>query len=371
MINKKGSQPPLIQLREVTKHFSNHLVLGPLSLDIYEQELLGILGPSGAGKTTLLRLIAGLECPDGGRIKIEDRVVADERAWVPPERRGVGMVFQDYALFPHLTVAQNIAFGLSAYTRRLWRHKRLSQSERVRELLELVGLERLAHRFPHELSGGEQQRVALARALAPKPVVILLDEPFSNLDAQLRPAMRQELKKLLKASHCTAVFVTHDTQEALEIADRIAVLNRGRLEQLDAPEKIYQEPATHFVADFVAGRDCLPGVIKDSQIVTELGPLSMEAAGLTLPEGSTVCVMIRSDSLELLPASEQSNSQVGIVISRRFRGSENFYIIRLPSGRELQIRQPSDVHLPLGARIALKLKADQALVFPSETRCKA
>lgn len=355
----------LIRLQDVVKSFSMPVLL-PLSLDIYEQEFLGILGPSGAGKTTLLRLIAGLERPDGGQIEIAGRVVAGGHAWVPPERRGVGMVFQDYALFPHLTVAENIAFGLTRANL-----NGASKKQRVRELLGLIGLEQFAQRYPHELSGGEQQRVALARALAPKPVVILLDEPFSNLDAQLRPAMRQEIKKILKESRCTAVFVTHDTHEALEIADRIAVLNHGRLEQLDAPEKIYQKPATHFVADFVAGRDCLPGVVKDSQIVTELGRLSMEAAGFTLPEGSTVCVMIRGDSLELLPASEQSKSQVGIVSSRRFRGSENLYIIRLPSGREIECRQPGDVHLPLGAQIALKLKADQALVFPSESRCKA
>jgi len=359
---KQGLQP-LIRLRDVMKNFSGSIVLGPLSLDIYEQEFLGILGPSGAGKTTLLRLIAGLERPDSGLIEIAGRVVAGGHTWVPPQRRGVGMVFQDYALFPHLTVSENIAFGLSA--------SKPSKSKRVRELLELVGLEGLAHRYPHELSGGEQQRVALARALAPKPIVILLDEPFSNLDAKLRPAMRQEIKRLLKSTQCTAVFVTHDTHEALEISDRIAVLNRGRLEQLDAPERIYQKPATHFVADFVAGRDCLPGVIKDSQIVTELGCLPMEAVGFTLPEGSTVCVMIRGDSLELLPPSEDSKSQVGIVVSRRFRGPENFYVIRLPSGRELECRQPSHVLLALGEKLALKLRPDQALVFPSETRCKA
>lgn len=234
-----------IVIENLLKRFSDDFTLGPLSLAVSQSELLGVIGPSGSGKTTLLRLIAGFERPDSGRIVIGSRTVADAIHWVEPEDRGVGMVFQEYALFPHLTVAENIAFGVPKPVR----------AQRVRELMELVGLAGFAGRYPHELSGGEQQRVAIARALAAAPNVLLLDEPFSHLDADLRPKMRAFLKVLLQRLGCTTIFVTHDQEEAFELADRVAVLNAGRLEQIDVPERLYREPATRFVAEFI-GRPC-------------------------------------------------------------------------------------------------------------------
>ncbi len=229
-----------IEIRDLSLRLGQ-FQLGPLSLSVKKGELIGVLGPSGAGKTTLLRVIAGFERPDAGSIAIDGRVVADATHWVEPEDRGVGMVFQDYALFPHLTVFENIAFGVRSR----------KPEVRVRELLELVGLVGFEGRYPHELSGGEQQRVALARSLATNPKVLLLDEPFSNLDADLRPKMRAELELILRRLSCTTIFVTHDQGEAFELADRIAVLNAGRLEQIETPERLSHEPATPFVADFI------------------------------------------------------------------------------------------------------------------------
>lgn len=229
-----------IEIRDLSLRLGQ-FQLGPLSLSVKKGELIGVLGPSGSGKTTLLRVIAGFERPDAGSIAIDGRVVADATHWVEPEDRGVGMVFQDYALFPHLTVFENIAFGVRSQ----------KPEVRVRELLELVGLVGCEGRYPHELSGGEQQRVALARSLATNPKVLLLDEPFSNLDADLRPKMRAELELILKRLSCTTVFVTHDQGEAFELADRIAVLNAGRVEQIDTPEGLYRTPATRFVAEFI------------------------------------------------------------------------------------------------------------------------
>lgn len=229
-----------IEIRDLSLRLGQ-FQLGPLSLTVHKGELLGVLGPSGSGKTTLLRVIAGFERPDAGSVVIDGRVVADATHWVEPEDRGVGMVFQDYALFPHLTVFENIAFGVRSQ----------KPEVRVRELLELVGLVGFEGRYPHELSGGEQQRVALARSLATNPKVLLLDEPFSNLDADLRPKMRAELKLILRRLSCTTIFVTHDQGEAFELADRIAVLNAGRLEQIETPERLSHEPATPFVADFI------------------------------------------------------------------------------------------------------------------------
>jgi len=260
--------------------------LGPFSLSVKKGELVAVLGPSGSGKTTLLRLIAGFERPNEGSIVIDGHVVADMTHWVEPEDRGVGMVFQDYALFPHLTVAQNIAFGLN----------KGDSCARVSELLKLVGLDGFAGRYPHELSGGEQQRVALARSLATNPKVLLLDEPFSNLDADLRPKMRAELKLLLQRLNCTTIFVTHDQEEAFELADRVAVLKAGRLEQIDTPENLYRAPATRFVAEFIGHANLLKGRVRGSCIETALGCFILTRP---LPEGTLVDVMVRPEEVEL------------------------------------------------------------------------
>ncbi|HSC70985.1 MAG TPA: ABC transporter ATP-binding protein, partial [Candidatus Methylomirabilis sp.] len=229
----------LILLDKVTKRYQpgGSPAVDALSLAVEEGEIVALLGPSGCGKTTTLRLIIGFEVPDAGRIEIAGRVVTDRRSFVPPEERGIGIVFQDYALFPHLTVAQNIAFGI----KRLPAEERLRRTQRALRITEMEGL---ADRYPHELSGGQQQRVALARAMAPGYEAVLLDEPLSNLDADLRAQLRGQLRRVLKKTQKTAILVTHDQDEAFQVADRVGVLNQGRLEQVGTPEKIYQTPAS-------------------------------------------------------------------------------------------------------------------------------
>ena len=242
---------PVVECSGVTKRYGAVAAVEGLSFALQPGEILSILGPSGSGKTTVLRLIAGFESPDRGEIRIQGRVVSGAAVHVPPNRRNVGMVFQEYALFPHLTVAQNVSFGL----RRMSREER---EQRLAEVLALAGLDGLEQRYPHELSGGQQQRVALARTIAPRPITVLLDEPFSNLDAGMRRRLRQEVADILRAHTIATVFVTHDREEAFAMADRVAVMNEGHLEQLDTPDRIYHAPATPFVAQLAGTCDFLP-----------------------------------------------------------------------------------------------------------------
>ncbi|MEO0408226.1 MAG: ABC transporter ATP-binding protein, partial [Cyanobacteria bacterium P01_A01_bin.135] len=233
------TQSPLLALDAIDHTYTeDQLILKSISFGVEQGELLGILGPSGCGKTTLLRLIAGFERPSQGRIQLANRVVCGRRAWIPAEQRQVGMVFQDYALFPHLSVAKNIAFGL--------RQPAAATRQRVAEVLNLVDLAGLEDRYPHQLSGGQQQRVALARALAPAPKLILLDEPLSNLDVQVRVQLRYDLRDILKRAHTAGLLVTHDQEEALSICDRIVVMRQGYVEQIDTPEGIYKQPRSRF-----------------------------------------------------------------------------------------------------------------------------
>ena len=256
----------LLRLAEVSKRYAADQppAVDGLSLVVAEGEIVALLGPSGCGKTTTLRLIAGFETPDAGTVSLRGEMVAGPGSFVPPETRGVGIVFQDYALFPHLSVEDNVGFGLDRLTR-------AARRARVAEVLELVGLGDFGRRYPHELSGGQQQRVAVARALAPAPALLLLDEPFSNLDADLRAQMREEIEIILRKTKTTAIFVTHDQEEAFALADRVGVLWHGRIEQLAAPETVYHHPASQFVAEFVGAADFLPGVVTSEGIVTELG----------------------------------------------------------------------------------------------------
>jgi iron(III) transport system ATP-binding protein len=331
----------LLTLADVTKRFrpDGPPAVDGLSLSVEPGQVLALLGPSGCGKTTTLRLIAGFESPDAGEVTIAGRVMADGRRGiaVSPEQRGVGVVFQDYALFPHLAVEENVGFGLHALGR-------TARRERVRAVLELVGLLDFAGRYPHELSGGQQQRVAVARALAPEPTLILLDEPFSNLDADLRSQMRDEVEKVLRGTGTTAVFVTHDQEEAFTIADVVGVLNVGRLEQLAPPEAIYHHPATPFVAEFVGAADFLPGIVTSEGIVTEIGVFG-NVEGREL--GEKVKVMIRPDDVTFVPAPDGE----AVILRRYFRGSENLYCLGLPSGHRVHSSQPSAAAFALGMRV--------------------
>ncbi|KAB2951166.1 ABC transporter ATP-binding protein [Heliorestis acidaminivorans] len=283
-----------IELLSVTKKYAGteKAAVQGLCLSVEKGQILTLLGPSGCGKTTTLRLIAGFERPDQGKITLRDRVVSHRDSWIPPEKRDIGMVFQDYALFPHLNVIDNVGFG----------YRGTDKKGRVQEVLQVVNLQGFEKRFPHELSGGQQQRVALARALARKPVVILLDEPFSNLDAELRVQMRVEVKEIIKDAGATAVFVTHDQKDALAISDRIVVMKDGVIQQSGTPREIYQYPETPFVATFVGQSNLLPGQIGDDgqSVITEIGQVPCNHTH-NLARGEKCYISIRPDSLEVDP----------------------------------------------------------------------
>jgi iron(III) transport system ATP-binding protein len=341
----------LLCLEHLTRYYPSQKLpaVDDLSLELEKGEILALLGPSGCGKTTTLRLIAGFEQPDAGLVEIGGRVMADDHRFVPPEQRGVGVVFQEYTLFPHLTVAENILFGLrnlSAENRRA----------RLREMLETVGLTSLARRYPHELSGGQQQRVALARALAPRPAVLLLDEPFSNLDADLRTQMLHEVYTILRECGTTAVFVTHDHEEAFMVADRVGVLNRGRLEQLGRPEEIYHLPATRFVAHFVGKANFIPGLVVGANIETAMGIFPTTS---DFTPGAAVEVIIRPNQFELRPDAAGD----AIVVSSRFRGADRLVVVQLASGLMLQIHQPSTLVLQPRERISVIAKPCHVVAF--------
>jgi len=344
----------LLTLAHLTKRFGSDRApaVDGLTLSVEEGQILALLGPSGCGKTTTLRLIAGFEHPDAGQVVIGGRLMADgdRGTTVPPEARGVGVVFQDYALFPHLTVEDNVGFGLHTLPRERRR-------ERVRSVLDLVGLLAFASRYPHELSGGQQQRVAVARALAPAPTLILLDEPFSNLDADLRTQMRDEVEKVLRGTGTTAVFVTHDQEEAFTIADVVGVLDEGRLEQLASPETIYHHPATPFVAEFVGAADFLPGIVTSAGIVTEVGVFGNVEGR---EPGEKVKVMIRPDDITFVPAVDGE----AVIVRRYFRGSETLYCLGLASGRRVHSSQPSAAVFPTGLRVRPDAHVLHVVTFP-------
>lgn len=342
-----------LELSGLTKQYdpATPSAVRDVSLAVRKGEIVALIGPSGCGKTTTLRLIAGFEQPDSGTIWLGGKQVADHRQSVPPEKRGVGMVFQDHALFPHLTVAENVAFGLASLDR-------LARNEQINYMLKLVGLEMLAGRYPHELSGGERQRVALARALAPRPVVVLLDEPFSNLDADRRAEMREQVRAILRLLSATAIFVTHDHEEALFMGDRVAILNGGRLEQLGKPEEIFHTPATRFVAEFMGHTDFLRGEVVPGGIATEIGLL---AQPVPYAVGTKVEVAFRADDVNIEPdASARAH-----ILARHFKGAVNVYRVRLPSGYLIHSLQSHTTGLVPGTPVRVTAAPGHALAsFP-------
>jgi iron(III) transport system ATP-binding protein len=334
----------MICVHGIDKRFGDVEAVRDARVCVEHGEVVALLGPSGCGKTTLLRLIAGFDTPDAGEIELYGVRVAGGGAWTPPERRRVGMVFQDYALFPHLTVAENVGFGLP----------RRERAGRVPMLLTLVDLCGLGGRYPHELSGGQQQRVALARALAPAPEIVLLDEPWSNVDPHLRGELREELARVLRPLGVTVLLVTHDREEAFSLADRIALMRDGRVVQEGTPEEVYRAPATRWAAEFVGAGNFLRGRLSDGIVETALG--SFPALN---PNGTTaVDVLIRPELLELRPDPDGRAE----VVAREFRGHDVFYRVLL-DGVELVSQRPSNEVVPLGARVRVEPHADRVTIF--------
>lgn len=346
-----------LELENVAIHYDGVPVIAGVGFALACGGIGCLLGPSGCGKTSLLRAIAGFEPVAQGQIRLHEQVVATPGKNVPPERRNIGMVFQDFALFPHLTVAENVAFGLKKWNR-------AEREARVEELLKLVGLEAWRDAYPHQISGGQQQRVALIRAMAPRPAILLLDEPFSSLDADLREQIAREVRAILKRDGVTAILVTHDHMEAFAMADRIAVLGEGRLHQWDIPYNIYHEPADRFVADFVGQGAMLPGTVADNrQVQTELGLLPGRVPAECKP-GCEVVVLLRPDDI-----IHDDDSPLRLtVVERAFRGAEYLYTLRTESGRELLCLVPSHHNHALGEKVGVTLDLEHLAVFPRQVR---
>lgn len=327
-------------------------VLHGLSLTLERGEIGCLLGPSGCGKTTVLRCIAGFEPVTAGEIWLNGTLVTTARLQVPTETRRIGMVFQDYALFPHLDIAGNVAFGLHALDKK-------ERAHRVGELLDIVGLSHAADHFPHELSGGQQQRVALARALAPRPDLLLLDEPFSNLDVELRERLSLEVRDILKQRNTTAMLVTHDQHEAFSIADVIGVMSRGTIEQWDTPYRLYHEPATRFVADFIGQGAFLPGTFLDGNLVRfELGVFPTRFSSGWWP-GAAVDVLLRPDDV----LHDDSSPLKAEVLHKAFRGAEFLYTLQLAGGGRVLSLVPSHHNHAIGEKIGIRLELEHLVAY--------
>ncbi|MFB6167403.1 MAG: ABC transporter ATP-binding protein [Haloferacaceae archaeon] len=351
----------VLELDDVSKSFGSERVIEDMSLSVAEGEILTLLGPSGCGKTTTLRLVAGLDRPDEGSVRLHGETVSGPDTHVQPEDRDVGVVFQEFALFPHLTAAENVAFGLEGMDE-------ADREARVAELLDLVGLESRSDAYPDELSGGQQQRVALARSLAPEPAVVLLDEPFSNLDVDLRVEMREEVRRILKTAGVTAVSVTHDQEEALSISDRVAVVNDGRIEQEGVPESVFQRPESRFVAGFLGHASFLPGRVVGGEVRTGLGPIDRDRVdGLTdAYDRVDVDVLVRPDDLR---AVSDRDAPDGRVRARRYLGPTIMYEVELDDGTTVECMHNHDESISIDSPVRVTLEADHDLAwFPADQR---
>ncbi len=351
-----GLATPVLELERVHQSYGGHEIVRGLSFQLARGAIGCLLGPSGCGKTTVLRCIAGFEPIASGLVRLAGRVVSAPGITVSPEQRRVGMVFQDYALFPHLTVAENIGFGLH-------RSPRVTRLARVAACIDAVGLGGQHARYPHELSGGQQQRVALARALAPAPDLLLLDEPFSNLDTDLRERLSLEVRDIIKSTRTTAVLVTHDQYEAFAIADEIGIMHEGEIQQWDSAFNLYHRPASRFIADFIGQGVFLPGeVLSEREVRIELGTLKGALASSPAPGsgiGRDVEVLLRPDDV----IHDDASALKAEVLHKAFRGAEILYTLKLASGRKVLALVPSHHNHALGERIGIRLDVDHVVAF--------
>jgi len=339
-----------LEVNNITVGFGDAIILADLNLALEAGEIGCLLGSSGCGKTTALRAIAGFEPLTKGHILVGSREISRHGWTLPPQKRRVGMVFQDYALFPHLTAAQNIGFGL--------RISRAQKRQRVKEMLDLVGLESVAHHFPHQLSGGQQQRVAVARALAPDPAVLLMDEPFSNLDVELRERLSLEVRGILKAAGTTALIVTHDQHEAFAIADRIGLMSGGRIEQWDTPYNLYHRPVSRMAARFIGQGVLVSGVVTENHHIRI--PMGCLPSLSPLPAETKVDVLLRPDDV----VHDDDSPLKAQVMSKTFRGASILYTLELPCATRLLALVPSHHNHAIGETIGVRLEAKHVVAFP-------
>ncbi len=351
----------LLELKNIQQAYGQQLVVSNLSLTLEKGQIGCLLGPSGCGKTSVLRCIAGFEPVIAGEILLSGVRVSGNGVFLPPEQRHIGMVFQDYALFPHLTVIDNIGFGLHQLPKN-------DRGPRVNELLGTVSLSDAANKYPHELSGGQQQRVALARALATRPDLLLLDEPFSNLDVSLRERLSLEVREILKSQNTTAILVTHDQNEAFAIADEIGIMHRGEIQQWDSAYNLYHRPANRFVANFIGQGVFLPGQVLDpNRVEIELGVLTADIPHQCSPDdqicgkGCRVDVLLRPDDI----VHDDSSLLQAVVLHKSFRGANILYTLNLPSGANALSLVPSHHNHAIGEKIGIRLEADHVVAFPS------
>jgi iron(III) transport system ATP-binding protein len=352
----------IVELESLTKRFGEAAAIDGLTLTIAHGTLVCLLGPSGCGKTTTLRLVAGFIDPDSGTIRVGGRTVSEPGRSLPPERRRMSMIFQSYALWPHMTIAENVGYGL-----KLRRFDRAERERRVAAILDVAHLTELAQRYPHELSGGQQQRTALARALVVEPETLLLDEPLSNLDANLREEMRFEIRRLHDTYKYTTIYVTHDQAEAMTTADTIVVMNAGRVEQVGSPEDIYQRPRSEFVARFIGGTNIFRGRRIGTDLI-DCGSLVLRCGAGEANGGTDTAVSVRlhdialTEAAELQPGERQPNEAFGRVTRQAYLGAHRDYLVALPDGQEVRVIAPLQVNVPVGRMVRL--------VFPPE-RCRA
>ena len=342
-----------LEVQNIDVSFGSKKIIDDLSFSLQDGKIGCLLGPSGCGKTTVLRTIAGFERPGKGQVLIDNRSVSNKKIHLPPEKRQIGMVFQDFALFPNLSVENNIRFGINK-----WPHK--DQQNRISELLSMIGMSTLGKAYPHQLSGGQQQRVALARAMAPRPSILLLDEPFSSMDVELREQLAREVRNILKHEEVTAVLVTHDQNEAFAMADEICVMNEGQVQQNDTAYNLYHKPVNRFVADFIGEGVIVPGMVVGGNTVnTELGNIHGMVPDGCKP-GCHVDVLIRPDDIVHIDGS----TDTAVVVESAFRGSDFLYSLRMPSGIVVMSLVPSHHNHKINEVIGIKLEFDHLVIFP-------